>query len=54
MHSHDRQCERPRNVEHASSTSYCNPYHTAQSIRVVRRGRDRHLHGQMLVPPESA
>ena len=46
LYSHDRQFERPRNDEY--------PYHTAQCVRVVRRGRDRHLHGRMLVPPESA
>ena len=29
-----------------------NPFHTAENVRVVRRGRDRHLHGHVLMLPE--
>ena len=32
-----------------NSSNLC---HTAQNGREVRRGYDRHLHGQRLVPPE--
>ena len=28
--------------------------HSVRVVRMVRRGRDRNLHGQMFVPPEGA
>ena len=31
------------------STNGCNLYHTALNVRVLRCGRDRHLHGQVFV-----
>ena len=34
------------------SVSHCFLHHSVRVVRVVRRGRDRHLHGQVLVPSE--
>ena len=36
------------------SLSHCFLHHSVRAVRVVRRGRDCHLHGQVLVPPEGA
>ena len=34
--------------------SHCFLNHSVRVVRVVRRGRDRHLHGQLLVPSKGA
>ena len=39
---------------YTNSMNSSNLCHTAQNGRVVRRGYNRHLHGQRLVPPEGA
>ena len=36
------------------SVSHCFLHHSVRVVRVVRRGRDRHLHVQVFVPPEGA
>ena len=34
--------------------SHCFLLHSIRVVQVVRRGHERHLHGQVFVPPEGA